>query len=167
MSNFGKLILHKADAPGQEFLLNKSLVTLGRSTTNDIVLVEGRVSRQHAQIECSEGAVTVTDLQSANGVWLNGEKVLEAVIGPGDKIGISGYILEYLAPSVETGEEATVINTEEELDETMMQLAMPVTLNDTTQPRLAILAPDRTWESLLDQDAVTIGRNSSNHLVVD
>jgi pSer/pThr/pTyr-binding forkhead associated (FHA) protein len=70
MEDFGKLILSHADGLDQEFILNKSLVTLGRSTTNDIVLMEGRVSRNHAQFQCSQEGITLTDLGSANGSGL-------------------------------------------------------------------------------------------------
>jgi len=80
MADFGKLILSKADGLSQEFILNKSLVTLGRATTNDIVLVEGRVSRNHAQVRCTQDGITLTDLNSANGVWLNGQRISETKV---------------------------------------------------------------------------------------
>ena len=47
-------MLSKKDGLNQEFILNKPIVTLGRATTNDIVLMEGRVSRNHAQVQCTE-----------------------------------------------------------------------------------------------------------------
>ena len=84
MADFGKLILSKPDGLSQEFLLNKTLVTLGRATTNDIVLVEGRVSRNHAQVQCADDGITLTDLNSANGVWLNGQRIVETKIQPGN-----------------------------------------------------------------------------------
>lgn len=167
MADYGKLILSKADGLNQEFILNKPLVTLGRATTNDIVLSEGRVSRNHAQVECSEDGITLTDLHSANGVWLNGQRIAETKIQPGDKFDISGSVLQYFAPTADTREEATLINSENELEESLHQLTVPISLNDTSLPRLAIHAPDRTWELLLVDDSYTIGRTAGNNLVLD
>ncbi len=167
MADFGKLILSKIDGISQEFILNKSLITLGRATTNDIVLVEGRVSRNHAEVMCSQDGLTLTDLKSANGIWVNGQRVTEAKIKPGDTFEISGHILQYFAPAPDTREEATLINTEHELKLTLDQMTVPISLNDTSAPRLVIHAPDRTWELLLHEDSYTIGRAAENQLVLD
>ena len=167
MADFGKLILTKPDGRSQEFLLNKPLVTLGRATTNDIVLVEGRVSRNHAQVQCTEDAIRLTDLNSANGVWLNGKRITETNIQAGDTFEISGCVLQYLAPAPDTREEITLINSENELERTLNQMTMPISLNDTSLPRLVIHTPNRTWEMLLVQDSYTIGRTTGNNLVLD
>lgn len=167
MTDFGKLILSKADGLHQEFILNKPLVTLGRATTNDIVLMQGRVSRTHAQIQCSQEGITLTDLNSVNGVWINGQKVQETELRPGDKIGISDCILQYLPPADDAREEATLINSEKELELTLAQMTVPISLNETSLPRLVVHAPDRTWEVPLTGDDCTIGRSSSNNLALD
>lgn len=167
MTDFGKLILSKADGLHQEFILNKPLVTLGRATTNDIVLMQGRVSRTHAQIRCSQEGITLTDLNSVNGVWINGQKVQETELRPGDKIGISDCILQYLPPADDAREEATLINSEKELELTLAQMTVPISLNETSLPRLVVHAPDRTWEVPLTGDECTIGRASSNNLALD
>lgn len=167
MADFGKLILSKADGLNQQFSLNKHLVTLGRATTNDIVLVEGRVSRNHAQVEWTQDGITLTDLNSANGVWLNGQRITKTKIQAGDKFEISGSVLQYLASTEDTHEEATMINSENELELTLNQMTVPISLNDTSLPRLVIHAPDRTWELLLVDDSYTIGRTTGNNLVLD
>ncbi|HSK65695.1 MAG TPA: FHA domain-containing protein, partial [Anaerolineales bacterium] len=167
MSDFGKFILTKPDGLSQEFLLNKNLVTLGRATTNDIVLASGRVSRNHARVQCSEEGIVLTDLHSANGVWVNSEKVVETKIQPGDRIEISDYVLQYLPLAQDQGEQATLINSEHELEMTLLQMSVPSSLNDTSQARLVIHAPDRTWELPLEEDSCTIGRSTGNGLILD
>ena len=167
MSDFGKIILSKPDEPDQEFILNKSLVTLGRATTNDIVLATSRVSRNHAQVQCTDGAIILTDLNSANGVRVNGQRITETKIQPGDTIDISGCVLQYLAPAPEIQEEVTMINSEKELELTLEQMTVPMSLNDTSLPRLIIHAPDRTREVLLFDDSYTIGRTAGSKLVLD
>jgi pSer/pThr/pTyr-binding forkhead associated (FHA) protein len=167
MSDFGKLILSKDDGLNQEFLLNKPSVTLGRATTNDIVISQNRVSRIHAQITCSQDGITLTDSNSANGVWVNGQKVTETRLQPGDKIAISDCVLQYLAPTQDTHEEATLINSQKELEYTIANMTVPLALNETSLPRLVIHAPDRTWEIFLPEDAYSIGRSATNSLVLD
>jgi len=167
MAAYGKLILSKADGLNQEFILNKSLVTLGRATTNDIVLVEGRVSRYHAQVRYTEDGVILSDLNSANGIWVNGQRIAETKLQPGDTFEISGCVLQYLAAAQDTREEATLINSENELELTLHQLTVPLSLNDTSLPRLVIHAPDRTWELTLVDDSCSLGRASGNVLALD
>lgn len=167
MSDFGTLILNRPDGVSQEFILNKFLVTLGRATTNDIVLVEGRASRNHAQLTCSPDGLTLIDLNSANGVWQNGARITEAKIQPGETFEIGGCVFQFVAAAPDTQPEATLINTEGELELTLNQMTVPISLNDTSLPRLVIHAPDRTWELLLTEDAYTIGRTAGNQVVLD
>jgi pSer/pThr/pTyr-binding forkhead associated (FHA) protein len=167
MPDFGKLILSRSDGPLQEFTLNKPLVTLGRATTNDIVLVGGRVSRNHARIKCTPNEIILIDLNSANGIWVNGQRITETKIRAGDAFEISGSLLQFLAPAPDTREEATLINSESELELTLNQMTVPISLNDTSLPRLVVHAPDRTWELLLADDSYTIGRTAGNNLALD
>ncbi|MBV8727131.1 MAG: DUF3662 domain-containing protein [Candidatus Eremiobacteraeota bacterium] len=52
-------------------------VAIGRSTTNDVVLTDPRVSRRHARIETSSGEPILVDLDSTNGTFVNGKRVTE------------------------------------------------------------------------------------------
>ena len=63
-SNYGKLTLIRAGAPEQEFEIGKTSVGLGRATTNDIVINDAKVSRNHARIDCDPHAVSLIDLGS-------------------------------------------------------------------------------------------------------
>ncbi len=48
---------------------------LGRHPECDIVLDQGAVSRQHAQISHVNGEYYIEDLQSRNGTWVNGQAI--------------------------------------------------------------------------------------------
>jgi len=164
---YGKLTVSSPEGPNKEYDLNKPQVTIGRSTTNDIVIPSGRVSRSHARITCKEGGLLVTDLNSANGVYLNGQKQVQTSFGAGDTLKIGDCLFRYQPASeaVETAE-TTRIDTLLELEESMTQLAAPVTLNDTATASLVLVAPDRTWEVALAQDACTLGRSENNPLTL-
>ena len=59
------------------------LVTIGRADSNDIVIQESAVSRSHCELRLDEkqGKWKVTDLGSANGVFIKGVRVTEAWLG--------------------------------------------------------------------------------------
>ncbi|MFF2542491.1 FHA domain-containing protein [Kitasatospora sp. NPDC058063] len=62
---------------------------IGRAPDNDLVLADIEVSRHHAELHTTaDGRYAITDLHSHNGTYLNGQPVVEAVIGPGDLLGI-------------------------------------------------------------------------------
>ena len=76
--------------PGQSFVIDKSVVTVGREFDNDIVLNEPTVSRQHVRLTYRDGWFYVQDLGSANGTVVNGRRISGSQqIAPGDRIVLS------------------------------------------------------------------------------
>jgi hypothetical protein len=69
-------------------------IIIGRSSDLDMVLVEDMVSRKHAKITTDETAVTIQDLGSTNGTFVNGEKVRKADLKDGDRILIGTSIIK-------------------------------------------------------------------------
>ena len=59
---------------------------LGRDNDNDVILDDPGTSRRHAHIEYRDMAYVITDLGSANGVFVNGRRVSEGPLAHGDKI---------------------------------------------------------------------------------
>ncbi len=80
---------------GGEFPLRPDKeVVIGRSSDLDMVLVEDMVSRKHAKISVGQGKITIQDLGSTNGTFVNGEKVKQARLKEGDRILIGTSILK-------------------------------------------------------------------------
>ncbi len=80
---------------GGEFpLTSDGEIVIGRSSDLDMVLVEDMVSRKHAKITCSNGKITIEDLRSTNGTFVNGEKVEQGRLKEGDRILIGTSILK-------------------------------------------------------------------------
>jgi hypothetical protein len=72
---------------GHHFELREGQLNLGRSASCQLVLDDALVSRRHAQITIQADSVTIRDLGSANGVFVNGERVDgDRVLRPGDRI---------------------------------------------------------------------------------
>lgn len=60
---------------------------VGRATDADILLMDPEASRHHARFESDGKAVFVTDLQSSNGIYLNGQRVTDSIeVRAGDTI---------------------------------------------------------------------------------
>ncbi len=69
-------------------------IIIGRSSDLDMVLVEDMVSRKHAKITTDDQGVTIQDLGSTNGTFVNGEKVRKAELKDGDRILIGTSIIK-------------------------------------------------------------------------
>ena len=82
---------------GGEFPLrpNREII-IGRSSDLDMVLVEDMVSRKHAKITTDDHVVTIQDLGSTNGTFVNGEKVRKADLKDGDRILIGTSIIKII-----------------------------------------------------------------------
>lgn len=59
-------------------------VTIGRSDQCDISVKDGSMSGRHAEISKINGEIRVKDMGSANGIWLNGERVDDVELFDGD-----------------------------------------------------------------------------------
>lgn len=68
---------------GREHTIRPGVNVVGRE--GDIMLVDGKISRRHAQITSDNGVLTVEDLGSTNGTKVDGNKV-----NPGDKVTLNG-----------------------------------------------------------------------------
>ena len=74
-------------------------IVIGRSSDLDMVLVEDMVSRKHAKIVTDDKVVTIHDLGSTNGTFVNGEKVRTSEIKDGDRILIGTSIIKLVSMS--------------------------------------------------------------------
>jgi serine/threonine protein kinase len=59
-------------------------IVMGRSLSVEVSIDDLRVSRRHCKLELGDRGLLVTDLQSANGTYLNGKRVLKALVRPHD-----------------------------------------------------------------------------------
>ena len=66
--------------------LNKRCMLIGRDVDNDIMINSSSISRTHAQLVRMEGAFLILDLDSKNGTYVNGEKVVQKQLHDGDSI---------------------------------------------------------------------------------
>jgi DNA-binding SARP family transcriptional activator len=80
------------DAAGQRYALVGTATRIGRSPDSDIVLPDLSVSRHHAVIIDNGRMLVIVDMESANGVYVRGQRIRpEAELSEGDRIAIGDY----------------------------------------------------------------------------
>lgn len=69
---------------------------IGRAAANDLVLDSGRVSRFHAVLSLDGPTVSITDLGSRNGTYVNGARIRSCVLVDGDSISIGACQIRFV-----------------------------------------------------------------------
>ena len=84
-----RLIIRTGPNPGMTFDLTKEVTMFGRDVTNDVVLGDAEVSRQHARLTRTPAGFVLEDLGSTNGTFVNNERLAAPrVLSPGDLLGL-------------------------------------------------------------------------------
>jgi hypothetical protein len=81
----------------KEVQLTKERTTLGRRPYNDVVIDNLAVSGEHAAVQMSGGEVTLEDLNSTNGTYVNGKAIKKQVLQNGDTIEIGKYKIKFIS----------------------------------------------------------------------
>lgn len=87
------LIAQRGPTAGARFLLDAPRTSAGRSPVSDIFLDDPTVSRRHAEFLISDGQVTVRDVGSLNGTYVNRQRIEETVLTSGDEVQIGKFRL--------------------------------------------------------------------------
>ncbi len=94
-----RLVVLNSEFAGREFACIRTQLKIGRAEDNDIALDHKSLSRTHA-ILCREesGEWRVLDMDSANGLQVNGEPYAQATLAPGDVIELGHLKLKFVPP---------------------------------------------------------------------
>jgi pSer/pThr/pTyr-binding forkhead associated (FHA) protein len=93
-----RLVVLGHPAAGAEFSLTKPALRIGRDERLDIWINHKSISHEHAEIQVKDGTVMVYDLESANGVRVNGVTVTRAVLEAGDVLELGQVRFRFLPP---------------------------------------------------------------------
>ena len=93
-----RLIVISQNFFAQEFPIDKAAVVIGRTDENDVVINHRSISRHHAKVVREGGHFHIVDLQSANGVRVNGEEYGKVELRKGDKIDLGHVRLVFVPP---------------------------------------------------------------------
>jgi pSer/pThr/pTyr-binding forkhead associated (FHA) protein len=70
--------------------IDKPIINIGRKSDNHIVINDEHISRYHAQIRMTKGQYILLDLNSTVGTSVNGERIEQVSLNPGDVISLGG-----------------------------------------------------------------------------
>lgn len=90
-----KLVLSHNGTTLGEFPLNRERLTIGRRSTNDVVINFPSVSSEHACVITRRGESYIEDLRSTNGTRVNGELISKHYLQHGDEIIIGRHLIAY------------------------------------------------------------------------
>jgi pSer/pThr/pTyr-binding forkhead associated (FHA) protein len=105
-----KLIIEDDEGKTTVVPLIRDEITIGRKEGNTIRLTERNVSRRHAKLIKQNGSVVIEDLQSYNGIKINGDRISgRAPVAEGDRIQIGDYQLALKLDKGKTEEDGATI----------------------------------------------------------
>ena len=87
------LVFDRGPVTGYTYVLGAGTTEAGRSNEADLFLGDVTVSRRHAEFTVDGDVLTVRDLGSTNGIYVNMVPVDEATLAPGDEIIIGKFHL--------------------------------------------------------------------------
>lgn len=100
-----RLVVLNTDFAGREFPCTRTELRIGRTDENDVALDHRSLSRTHCKVVREEnGEWRVIDMQSANGLMVNGESYAQVTLRFGDVIELGHVKLKFVGP----GESVTV-----------------------------------------------------------
>lgn len=112
VTDYPRVICVSTEYAGREFPLNRPEVVIGRVEDNDIIIEHRSVSRNHAKIVLKNGVHKIIDLESANGILVNGEEYAITDLRRGDLIELGHVRFRYFPPGerfTPTAEEITAM----------------------------------------------------------
>ena len=145
------LYLTAPGMPAQKFLLDRPVTTIGRSSMNDLPVADKMLSRQHARIlRDGDGGLTVEDLGSRNGTFVNGERLISMrPLKSGDRITVGGVTLKVESESTTRVRIDEIAGDDHALDNTILKASAELLRQPAeTDPRLPAEQLSKLIESL-------------------
>jgi two-component system, NtrC family, sensor kinase len=94
---------------GSRFELSEPTIRLGRDPSSTIPLHDTEVSRHHAELRWIDGEYAISDLNSSNGTFINGQRIRQQQLASGDQLQVGSTLMLYTGPAEETQEDLAEI----------------------------------------------------------
>src|SRR3954447_14299223 len=86
------LVMFRSDGERRSFSMARDMTVIGRREDCDLRIPLGEVSRKHCRILRDGDSLKLEDLGSSNGTFLNGQRVQEALLSPGDTLQVGPVV---------------------------------------------------------------------------
>jgi pSer/pThr/pTyr-binding forkhead associated (FHA) protein len=149
-----RLTMRRGPTPGAVYDLSSDEITIGRGNKNHIVIRDNEVSRVHCRLVRLTGNYEVHDLESVNGTFVNGQRV------------VAGWLLQPGA-LIELGDSITLEYGLPEDDSANGSQTLPPVIETSTHYSLLVINGPGSGETIpLLGPAVTLGRDPTCDLVM-
>jgi predicted component of type VI protein secretion system len=101
-----QFVMRSGPTPGATFSLEGDQLLIGRDSSSAVAINDAEISRKHARLTFQGGKYVIEDLGSTNGTFVNGQRLVSAVVlKAGDVVSFGEQIvLMYEALSSDPGE---------------------------------------------------------------
>lgn len=86
------MVMFRADGQRRSFSVTRDMTVIGRREDCDLRIPLSDVSRKHCRLILNGEAIKVEDLGSSNGTYVNGERVQQGEVTPGDTLQIGPVV---------------------------------------------------------------------------
>lgn len=128
------LKVFKGDALVETKEFDRDILKIGRLASAHLVLDDEKVSRIHAVIDATEGRLSITDMGSMEGTFVNGKRVNKSSLALGDEIKLGGTRI------VVEGRKAAEVAAPAPAQATTEQVAVPAAPPPVSAPALVVAA---------------------------
>jgi hypothetical protein len=95
-SDRDELVIASGPAAGTHVVLDNEITSVGRHENSDLLLDDVSVSRHHAVFtRTASGRITLRDLNSLNGTYVNGARVEETTLHSADEVQVGKFKLVF------------------------------------------------------------------------
>jgi len=153
-----QLIVNKGAARGRKVQLRHETTIVGRRRDCNLCIPSSEVSRRHCLLQFQDGCLTVEDLNSVNGTFLNEARIVDkSVVYPGDRLGIGPvhFTVQYEL-SESARERLRALSGEEPLDAVPVMEEEPSTVKIDPDAPIPMDTDFEVVENVSDSQAVEI-----------
>ena len=98
------LVMFRTGGERRSFSMTRDMTVIGRREDCDFRIPLGEISRKHCRLIKDDGVLRAEDLGSSNGTYINGVRVQEGVLEPGDTLKVGSVVFVVQIDGVPTDE---------------------------------------------------------------
>jgi HD-GYP domain-containing protein (c-di-GMP phosphodiesterase class II)/pSer/pThr/pTyr-binding forkhead associated (FHA) protein len=144
------LLIERGNKVGQRIALDSFPVTLGRDAQNGVMVEDEEVSRFHIRIKKRGNLYIIEDLESRNGTFVNGDRVVNSTLHSGDKILIGSTEYQFFASEPNIQIKTEIMALKAEIFENLGingPIGVDVPSNDKAKPPFTRVDPEQLAKS--------------------
>ena len=143
---------------GQVYYLTGKRIIIGRGENADIIIVDAKISREHAELSFSDNGYTITDLGAQNGIVVNDNKVKQKKLADTEKVVIGQTVFKYNIIEVTS-------NAEMALAKEDTGVFLTKNLNGT-KPKVQLKSKNIVGDSFSNKKTSATEKKGSNKIVI-